>query len=341
MSGLHLASTIVVAAFVSFVLTRFVEQHAERFGLIQVPNARSSHLQPTPSGGGVAAAFTGILACIWLAILLGGELYALLSGLLCTIALLGFVDDLRDLSARLRLLIQAAVIVGLLALLSPLPEIALPFALSLGGMVTFLIFFVAGLWWLNLFNFMDGIDGLAASQTVLILSGGAVIWWSGDPTAAEKPAFAFMLLIAASAAGFLIRNWPPARIFMGDAGSNFLALAIFAVALMAASVGGPDLPTWLILVGAFASDATITLLRRIARGEKAWVAHRRHGYQRLSRVWGHGWTTLAYAGVTLLFLVPCAWVSSAFERLSWLVVVICYLLLGMGMLVIKAGSAEE
>jgi Fuc2NAc and GlcNAc transferase len=311
----------LIAGTLGWYLTNRIERNARRLGLVQHPNHRSSHHIPTPSGGGVAIAIAALVALVGLGFSGATQLWAVLA-VTALIAALGFADDLRDLPAALRFPLQALVLGALVWALGPLPDLPLMPGLALSGILLGMIVLFVGLWWLNLFNFMDGIDGLAGSQAIFILLGACLLWWSGDADAPLAPAFWMALATAAATAGFLLRNWPPARIFMGDAGSNSLALIIFALALLTIAAGQIGYQAWLILPSVFVSDATLTLLRRTARGEKPWHAHRRHAYQQLSRRWGHRNVTLLYGAVTAFWAFPLAWLAQA--NGSWALVVLAY-----------------
>ncbi|WP_157959830.1 MraY family glycosyltransferase [Devosia submarina] len=302
-------------------LTIQIERNAVHLGLVQHPNHRSSHHVPTPSGGGAAIATSTLLALLILGLSGESQLWPILLAT-ALIAALGLADDLRDLPAALRFPMQALVLGALVWALGPLPDLPLMPTLTLSGMLLALIVLFGGLWWLNLFNFMDGIDGLAGTQAIFILLGACLLWWTGHPEAPETPAFWMALTTSAATAGFLLRNWPPARIFMGDAGSNSLALIIFALALLTLSAGQIGYQAWLILPSVFVSDATLTLVRRMSRGEKPWHAHRRHAYQQLSRRWGHRNVTLLYGALTLLWALPLAWLVQGDG--NWLVVALAY-----------------
>jgi Fuc2NAc and GlcNAc transferase len=331
---------IIAALLISWLGTLLIEHQADRLGLVQASNARSSHTRPTPSGGGLAIALASVLAATALTQTGHGELWTFAVLALC-IALLGFADDLYDLSPALRFPIQALIFFALLWTSGPLPSIPLPLGLALAGPLLFVILLLVGLWWLNLFNFMDGIDGIAGSQAILLLLGGSAIWWLGNPAAADFSSFWLALAGAAATGGFLLRNWPPAKIFMGDAGSNAIALIIFGVAISTIAEGQVAYQPWLILPAVFVTDATVTLLRRLLRGERPWHAHRRHAYQQLSRVWGHRRVTLAYSGLTLAWTFPLAWAAQQLPAWSWWLVLLTYMPLVALSLRADAGGANE
>ncbi len=305
MHPLLLVILCLLVTALSWCLTIWIERKAKRLGLVQHPNHRSSHVVPTPSGGGVAIAVSALLAggvlCLWASVTLLPIITAV-----ALIAMLGFVDDLRDLPAAFRFPMQALIIASLIWTIWPLPAVPLVLGMTLSGWLLAGLILFAGLWWLNLFNFMDGIDGLAGSQSVLILFGACLIWWSEQLNAPDVPALWLACVTIAAVLGFLLRNWPPARIFMGDAGSNALALIIFAIAMLTIAANNLNYQAWLILPCIFVTDATVTLLRRIARGERPWQAHRCHAYQQLARRWGHRRVTLLYGALTLFWALPLA-----------------------------------
>ncbi|MEO5807036.1 hypothetical protein [Devosia sp.] len=317
-----------------------IERRAAAIGLVQSPNARSSHTRPTPSGGGAAIAVAGALVGLYLS-LSGGWVLLAITVVAAGIALLGFLDDLFDLSPAIRFPVQAVLVAVLVVTASPLPGIALPFSLTLGGFALGVLVVLAGIWWINLFNFMDGIDGIAASQAIIILLGAAALWLAQDSTALALPLLVLLFAVVAAAFGFMVRNWPPAKIFMGDAGSNFLAMVILAVAALTIANGALGYAGWIILVSVFLVDATVTLVRRLSRGERPWIAHRRHAYQQLSRRFGHRNITLLYAGLSLLWALPLAWCAQARPDLQWWLVIICIVPLAGFTLWAGGGAATE
>ena len=156
-------------------------------------------------------------------------------------------------------------------------------------------------WFLNLFNFMDGIDGIAASEAIFVAAGGALLSPGAAGVAAAGSVF------AACCGGFLLWNWPPAKIFLGDVGSGYLGYVIAVLALAATHDNPVAGWVWLILGGVFFVDATLTLLRRLRRGERVYQAHRSHAYQHLARRWGsHLRVTVAVLMVNVGWLLPCA-----------------------------------
>ena len=296
---------IVVAGLASWWMTSVLRRYALSRSLLDIPNARSSHTLPTPRGGGlsfVVAVLVAMLGLAWGEYIAPAQLDSLL-GAGGLVALIGFMDDHGHIAARWRLLGHFAAAGWGLAWLGGMPPVTV-FGLVLGPVwLSTVIGLLYLVWLLNLYNFMDGIDGLASIEAICVCLGGSLLYWVGGHTqAAWLP-----LLLAASVAGFLFWNFPPARIFMGDAGSGFLGIVLGLLALMAGSVNPLLFWGWLILLGVFVVDATFTLGRRLLRGDKVYEAHRSHAYQYASRRHGsHRPVSLAVALINLGWLLPIA-----------------------------------
>ncbi|MNJ19952.1 glycosyltransferase family 4 protein [Pseudomonas alkylphenolica] len=294
---------LLVAVFaVSWVSTLGLRRYALSKRLMDIPNERSAHSVPTPRGGGVAivGAFLLTLPVLAELDLLGTvALYSLLgSGLL--IAVIGFVDDHGHIAARWRLLGHFIAAAWALFWLNGLASIELlDTTIDLGwfGHLLALIYLV---WMLNLYNFMDGIDGLASAEAISCCLGMCLVYWfSGNVELVWAP-----LTLVAAVVGFLWWNFPPARIFMGDAGSGFLGLILGVFSLAAAWQKPELLWSWIILLGVFIVDATWTLARRLIRGDRVYQAHSSHGYQHAARRFGHKKVTLAVVAINVGFLFP-------------------------------------
>lgn len=298
----------VVAVIASMLLTGIARGYA--LGrLVDVPNDRSSHASPTPRGGGIAfvATFLVTLVLLHFAGLVTTPTAAALLGAGVAVAAIGFVDDHRHVSARLRLLVHAAAALWALYWLDVEPAAAVdadrwPAWL---GLLLGILFIV---WLLNLYNFMDGIDALASLEAVTVGLGAA---WLSFSTLPETDVWLLPLFLAAAVAGFLIWNWPPARIFMGDVGSGFIGVSLAALALQSLVLEPALFWAWVILLGAFVVDATVTLLRRIARRRAFYEAHRTHAYQHAARQYGHAAVALGVAAINVLWLLPVAWLVAS------------------------------
>lgn len=302
--GLVCTAVSAVAAFVLSLLgVRLAIRVARQIGIMDVPNERSSHAVPTPRMGGVPLLLSVVLVfVVWSVVRGNGRTFpSVVDAVILfasAMALLGFLDDVRGLSPLSRFIVQMAsafVAVGWVAMSYPLP--ASPFVLP--ALIVILAGGVFAVWMVNLYNFMDGIDGLAGTEAVvggLFLAG--VFAWFGEPAFAVANLF-----VASASAGFLVFNRPPARIFLGDAGSFFLG-GFFGLQ----AVGAPwtTAVPFIVLVLPFANfllDTTYTLFRRVARGEKWYQSHRTHVYQRLTDIGlSHGAVTLREA---LVVIVSC------------------------------------
>ncbi|MDR2689777.1 MAG: glycosyltransferase family 4 protein [Azoarcus sp.] len=298
MTDLALPVLLAVPLVLSFVLTALLRRYALARRMIDIPTSRSSHTQPTPRGGG-AAIVAGFFVALWLADETSSLSWALAGGG-GLVALIGFIDDHQHVAVRWRLLIHFAA-AGVVAWLAP-PFSAPAFLPAFPGLASLLL--VAGVfflvWMVNLYNFMDGIDGLASIEALCVLGCGAALLGLDHGADALPP-----LLLAAAVAGFLFWNWPRARIFMGDACSGFLGMAIGVFALFPPA-GRGVFWIWMILAGVFICDASLTLARRAINGERIHEAHRQHAYQHAARRWGHFPVTLAVAVIDLCWLFPLA-----------------------------------
>ncbi len=282
---------------------------------IDVPNERSSHTKPVPRGGGIAfivAFFSGIV------ILFGANLmpyYVLvaLAGGGGIIGLVGYLDDLNPVSPLLKAMGQAASLVWGLFWLGPVPYIEVSDFIWQWGIIGIALSMICGLWMINLFNFMDGIDGIAATQTIFICISAAIFCLSEG---FYGQAWALGIL-ASAVGGFLIFNWQPAKLFMGDSGSGFLGLMI---ALFAIATTPPlSLWPWAVLVTLFVADSTVTVARRIMRGEKWYAGHKLHAYQRLAQRWNsHRAATISFMAANIVFVFPLAlWAWSEPAKGVW------------------------
>lgn len=312
---------IVVATFVvSALLTGAVRRLALSRGLLDVPNARSSHEAPTPRGGGAAIVLSALGAWIALGVMgvIQTRIVVALSGGGMVIAAVGFLDDRTRLSPHFRFLVHCAAALWGLVWLKGLPPVQFGEHLIVFGWGGYVLGVICIVWTLNLFNFMDGIDGIAASEAIFIVCAGI---WLARVGAGHHTQPAAGLAFVAACCGFLLWNWPPARIFMGDVGSGFLGYVIAVFAVIEAHDSALAFLVWLILGGVFFVDATVTLVRRLLRRERVHEAHRTHAYQWLTRRWGsHRRVTLTVLAVNLLWLLPLAMCAEQSpQHAPWLV----------------------
>jgi Fuc2NAc and GlcNAc transferase len=316
-------SAIIVALVLSLIFCGVYIHLAQRWRIVDHPNERSSHEHPTPHGGGVPL----LLAFLVGFLMIGhwASPYLWLCACMFILMLLGVLDDIRSLSVRLRFGVYG--LVGLstaVFLLEPSWVSAGLYELAL-----IVAFAFAIVWALNLYNFMDGIDGIAATQCVLACSAAAYLA-SGQPGNIQFSVIC--VLLAAAQLGFLVWNWAPARLFMGDAGSIPTGYFLAGLAGYGAIEGLVPFACWAILLGVFITDASWTLLWRMYSGQKYMQAHRLHAYQRLSRHWGsHSRVVLLLLFINLFWLFPLAWVVSQWPGNALYLVILAYFPLLIGM----------
>jgi Fuc2NAc and GlcNAc transferase len=296
-----------LAALTTALLTPWLRRRLLANGLVDHPGQRRSHQQVTPRGGGLAMA-AGLL--LGLVLVFPGWLAVLSLGLLVIgLCALGWLDDRHDLPVRWRLLAQLGIAGAMVLAAGGVADIALLHWTLSAPWLWSLLAVPAIVWLINLHNFMDGSDGLAATQGIFCGAGYAILFFmAGQPLW-----FAVALLLAAVCAGFLAWNRPPAAIFMGDSGSILLGGMIAWLALVGASSGAVGVWTSLVLCSVFATDATATLARRLMRKERWYTAHRQHAYQRLIIAgWSHAQVLLLY-GLSKLVVVTLAVLVSLYR----------------------------
>ena len=335
---------MLVLPSISFAIawagTAAMRRYALGSGLMDVPNERSSHSIPTPRGGGLAIVIAVCISTcgVWLMdsvhtsilaiVLIGGGF----------VALVGYLDDRHELPARLRFAVHLAAAVLAVALIDGgilgLGHGLGPTRVSVGFLAA-----IGVVWMLNLYNFMDGIDGIAAAQSAFMAGAGAVLNVAGG----GPDGLTMVLVITATAScGFLIPNWPPATIFMGDVGSGFLGFLFGALALVCDAQTPVSVWSWIILGSLFIGDATATLLHRMARHERWYVAHRTHAYQWLARRFGrHLPVTRLYVGINVIVVFPVAYLSVQKPAIAPAIAVLCLLAVGGASLLVGAGRPES
>ena len=309
------------AFFISMVVTRRFCNPMSRFHILDQPNDRSLHSQPTPRSGGLAILLAvyvcGIGAIYWLGQSRDSS-YGWMGGSALLVAGVSYIDDRFTLPSGVRFIVHilaAALIAfgGFVLGRLELPGLDLPLPYWIGVIFTPLF----AVWMLNLYNFMDGMDGFAGGMTVFGFGTFAILGLF-----AESTLFSVLnLIIAAAVMGFLVFNFPPARIFMGDVGSSTLGFLAASMSLWAAHE--QVFPFWLavLIFSPFIVDATVTLIRRLLRGEKVWQAHKTHYYQRLVQAgWGHRKTVLW----EYVLMAACAgsaiWVVRQTETVQWWII---------------------
>jgi Fuc2NAc and GlcNAc transferase len=330
-----LSGSVVLAT----TLTLIVRGSALRKQLLDIPNERSLHTVPTPRGGGAAIVlvFFASIAALTATNFATTTNAAILIGCGALVALTGFLDDRQLLShARSRLalhFIAAVIAVSVLGGLPTLPVFGTDVSIGIFGGILATIYLV---WLLNLFNFMDGIDGISGAEVVSVCGTAAFLIHrtTDDYNIASLP-----LALAAATLGFLVFNWPPAKIFMGDVGSGFVGFIIGIFSLIAADSVGSLGWVWVILLGVFIVDATVTLIGRLIRKQKLHVAHRSHAFQHLALRFGsHKPVTIGVVAINLFWLFPIAFAVTEVRIDGFVGVLIAYTPLTIAALVFGAGT---
>ncbi|MGH8498398.1 MAG: MraY family glycosyltransferase, partial [Methylococcales bacterium] len=265
-----LLAIFLAGAAIVWALTRMVLIYAESRSLIDIPNDRSSHDIPTPRGGGLAMVifFLGAIIAFYGFSLLRTDAFMALFGGCVLVAGIGFWDDHGHVAARWRLLVHFIAAFWSLAWIGGIPVFSLgniEMNLGIFGYPIGALFLV---WLLNLFNFMDGIDAIAGSEALFISLAAVLLCLISPPLPGPDADVRILIVLAAGCLGSLLWNWPPAKIFMGDAGSGFLGFILGLMALITARKEILTIWCWLILFGVFIADASVTLLRRAVRGER-------------------------------------------------------------------------
>lgn len=309
--------------------------------LLDYPGTRSSHSVATPRGGGVGMVIATLVALLVLGLAdrLDWSVVLGLGGGGAIAAATGFRDDYLSLPARWRLLGHFVAAGWLLAWLSGPPQLMVAGrTLEPEWLANVLALFYV-VWMLNLTNFMDGIDGIAGIEAITVSLSAALLAFvtASGPTVWVPP-----LVVAAATSGFLVWNWPPAKVFLGDSGSGFLGLVLAGLSLLAGWTAPALFWSWIILLGVFTTDATFTLACRVVRGDRFYEGHRSHAYQNAAHLWrGHRPVTLAVGAINVGWLLPIA-ALVATERLgSGVGVLVAYVPLILGCALLGAGRPHS
>jgi len=333
---------ILFATFsLTVVLTLVIKNYLISRSITVIPDQRSSHKKPKPQGGGISIVISLVIS---LSVLFHLELIArdqflffLIPGLI--VAFIGLLDDFQGIKPSLRLFFHFISAFLGLYLIGNFPDISLlGYQLEL-GLLGFSLGLIYIVWMVNLYNFMDGIDGLASLEALFVLVSFSIISY----LVLNDFSFSFILLVISSTVlGFLVFNFPNSQILMGDVGSYFLGLIISLISIYT-SLELPELFwSWLILLGIFLVDSTYTLIRRIFLKKKFHLPHSNHAYQKLARVLSsHSKTSIYIFAINLFWLCPLAFLV-AFNKIDgFLGTVVAYLPLIFLINYLEAGTREK
>lgn len=297
------------------LLTGAIRRLALQRQVLDVPVARSAHSKPTPVGGGLSIVllFALLSTYFYSQDLINGSLYLGLGGAI-VVAAVGLYDDLYQLHVLWRMPLHFTAAIWSVWWLGDIPAIDVAAYLLDQQWLLRLLAVLALVWLLNLYNFMDGIDGIAGTELLFVNLVSLLFLLNTDSL---EIALLSLVLISA-AAGFLLWNWPPARIFMGDVGSGFCGFVLGLLAILSMQSGVMTVWTWVILLGVFVTDSTFTLLRRLWRRERWYEGHASHAYQHAARLYkSHAKVTITIVLVNCLWLAPLAWLSVSRPELGF------------------------
>lgn len=311
-------ASVFLSALVATGIWRLL---ALRFRWLDHPNSRSSHNVSTPRGGGVGVGI-GLACFLWWdqSLLQAGGWSLLMPGVL--LLGIGLLDDLFTVRARARFLVQLLATAAMWPVLNQLPPLLVTESLGVEGTALSLLVALGILWWVNLFNFMDGIDSLAATEAIFLCFGVTLA------TAVSKPGPVDMsaLGVGVAVCGFLYYNLPRARVFMGDAGSYCIAFAVAAGGIMQVLESGLELWALLILPATFVADSSTTLLGRMLEKAVWYHPHRSHAYQLLAmRCQSHAVIVAGNAVINVVWVLPLALVAAVRPDLGFVLFFVAHL----------------
>lgn len=310
---------VLMCFIVALGITAWLRRYAVMKAIFDMPNARSSHTVPTPRGGGLAIVVVFLLATLGLygIQMIPLSLMLALVGGGALVAAIGYCDDRRSLAARWRFLAHMLAAIWVLYCLGGLPVLDFGVVRVTAPFLGFVLAWLAIIWSINLYNFMDGIDGCSGAEGLFLSISSAVFFLIvGDSGLAT-----LCFCLAASIAGFLYWNWPPAKIFLGDVGSGFLGFVFIVLAIHAGNQDYGSIVFWLLLFALFLSDATFTLIYRVSKKQKLYQAHREHAYQKVVDAgWNHQKMTLCMLLINVFVLLPAAMITYYYP--AWALVIL-------------------
>lgn len=319
-------ASVFLFSFIITVLIGYLYPHiAIRCGLIANPNFRSLHERPIPRGGGIAVACitSFLIAFLYHHALISLQLFLVLFPCGLIVTLFGLCDDRYEISARYRLLFQCLVALWTSFMLGLEPPLNLGFTVLSSSWLELPLGFAAIVWFFNLYNFIDGTDGMALSATIFIsLSMSMFLFLHHDK---QLALISFTLCVTSSA--LILFNWPPAKLFIGETGSSFCAFIICSVILASLWKHQSIFWIWLIVLGFYICDTTSTTVTRIIKYPRSWYKpHRSHAYQNLARQWNsHLKVILLVLAIDIFWLLPLATIAFLNPKLAWLITTIAYI----------------
>lgn len=303
----------IILFLISFSLTYFIKNYMIKKSLVATVNERSSHTTPTPHGGGIALAitwFVGLFYLYFTSEIESNLFYALICGSI--ISIVSFFDDIYELSPKVRLIAQAIVAIGGLYFLGGFGTLTFGIFDISNQILTNIFAFFMIIWFINLYNFLDGINGYAGSEAVFLALAGFGLFDGNH-----------FLVLTVAVLGFLYWNWNKAKIFMGDVGSTLLGYNIAIFTIYYANEEPTNFWIWIILFSVYWFDATLTLIRRKLNKERLSQAHKKHAYQRLTQAgWSHYKVTNYSIGLNIILFCIIYFVSNIFVAFIFALIVL-------------------
>jgi Fuc2NAc and GlcNAc transferase len=314
-------SWIILTA--SIIGCYFYPKLALKCGAVAIPNSRNLHSRIIPRGAGIMIVICVLSSLLILSFIRTINFHTYLPILIggFVISIVGFADDCLELSARLRMFVQLIIAIWLYFWFADGANLNIGFVLINIGWLKFPITIFLLLWFYNLFNFIDGSDGMASSAVIYISTVFSIIWFIEH----QQMLLLLLTLLGSATLGFIVFNWPPAKIFLGDVGTSFCSYIISVVIMISIWQEHFNILVWLIALGYYLSDTTFTTFIRIIKFPKTWYyPHRSHAYQNLARIRGHLKILLLVWGFNLLWFLPLAILAYVFPKYSMLYFVIAY-----------------
>ncbi len=309
----------LLTGILSYISSGLAMNLAKKTGMIVQPGSRQSHVTATPTGGGLGLIFSIIVMAVMVQFLhpLPGFWWQRMFPGILLLVIIGWRDDKHPVSSLVRLLVQFLVCLWLLGLGW--------FQFSIHDAILFVGTILAMVWMMNLFNFMDGSNGMAGFQGVFAGVIITILFYLGD----QQTMALLALIVAAACAGFLPLNFPHARVFMGDVASVPLGFVFAALTVYGLHTGVLNWPVAILIMSVFIVDATLTLLARVIRGERWYTAHAQHIYQRLiAQGWSHSRVLMVYQSINVMLVLPTIVLAELYPRYAKLIAGLVFLLLG-------------
>jgi len=321
--SLNLTGILYFIFFASLIFTYGYIRMARVMGPCAVPNHRSLHQKITPKGGGIVIAVVMLLGMLTLHMnhYINLDKFLMFYGIGIVVAIWGFSDDCLDINAKYRLAIQLAIALTVCMAFGGLPVLPLGFASVHLFWAGYLIAVPAFVWFYNLNNFIDGIDGMAISAAIYCSLAASFILHFAH---ADQLAV-LLLMLAVASTGFLVFNWPKAKLFLGESGSAYISYFFSVIILLSLHTSDITIWVWLIIFGYYVADTTATNLTRALTLPKWYLPHRSHAYQNLARCWNsHLKMLLLVLTIDTLWLFPLALLAFYNPGYAWLFAVVAY-----------------